>query len=43
VAIGREFADPDLVAMAVQTEGLVLLDLGRVDEGWRRWTRRWRR
>ena len=33
VAIGREFADPDLVAMAVQTEGLVLLDLGRVDEG----------
>ena len=33
VAIGREFGDSDLVAMAVHTEGLVLLDLGRIDEG----------
>ena len=31
--VGRAAGDPDLVAMAIHTEGLVLIDQGKVDEG----------
>jgi DNA-binding NarL/FixJ family response regulator len=33
VRIGRELGDPELVAMAVHTQGLALIDAGRVTEG----------
>ncbi|MGZ8512737.1 MAG: LuxR C-terminal-related transcriptional regulator [Candidatus Limnocylindria bacterium] len=31
--LGRTAGDPDLIAMAIHTEGLVLVDQGKVDEG----------
>jgi len=33
VRIGREVGDPELVALAIHTEGLALIDAGRVAEG----------
>ncbi len=32
-AIGERFGDPDLIAMAIQSEGLVHVAAARVDEG----------